>query len=125
MVVALFLLTSGMLSAIQVYHVGVGKTKATAETATALAAVVNELETLRAQPFESLHEADAAPFISEAPELGNLPDAHASVTIRAYGDPRLALKEVTARVRWCGEHGRLIEKRMTTLMGRQGEEAPK
>ena len=84
------------------------------EAAIARGAVQNEIETLRVLPFSQLADRENAPFASAGPELKALVRATPSVTIRTR--PEDGLKEVDASVRWRGDNGRWIEKRLTTLI---------
>ena len=137
---ALSVLTVGLLGAVQSYHFGLDKIRAMRESAIARGAVQNEIETLRALPFNQLADRENAPFASLAPDLsfrpeGEIPSttgispsgrndkcgilkplvrATPSLTIRTR--PEGALKEVDASIRWRGDNGRWIEKRLTTLI---------
>ncbi len=117
---ALFVLVVGMFGAIQMYRVGVDKTQALSEAAIAVSAVQNELEALRTLPFDALRNTENGRFLSETPALGKLANAAPWVVIADYDGDRPGLKQVTVSVRWTGEHGRAIEKSVTTLIGDKG-----
>ena len=114
---ALFVLTVGMFGVIQMYHYGLGKMHAVNESALAMEAVQNEIETLRSLPFSQLRNTDSGHFVSETPALSRLVNATPSVTIQDFAGGPKRLKEVTVSVKWSGENGRTIEKKVTTLIG--------
>ncbi len=114
---ALFVLTVGMFGVIQMYHYGLGKMHALNESAVAMEAIQNEIETLRSLPFSQLRNTDSGPFVSETPTLASLVNATPSVTIKDFAAGPKRLKEVTVSIRWTGENGRTIEKKVTTLIG--------
>jgi len=120
--VALFILTVGVFGVIQMFHFGLDKMRAMNEANLAMRVLQNETEALRAVPFEQLQNQEDGPFLGDASEAAKLMNAEPRVTIRDYGEPALRLKEVTVRVAWTGEHGRRIEKRLTTLIGDKGHE---
>lgn len=116
---ALFVITTGIFGVIQLYTLGLDKTKAANEYAIARTAIDNELETLRALPFEELKSGTAKSFRSRTPALEKLVNAKGIVVITdRTGDTR-GLKQVEVILRWKGEYGRLIEKSMTTLIARK------
>ena len=116
---ALFVLSAGMLGAIQLYHVVVDKAKAVGETAIVLSAIQNELETLRALPFGELRDTEDGRFVSRTPALESLVNVAPNVVISGCaGIP--GLKEVTVSIRWTGDSGRTIEKSVTTLIADRG-----
>ena len=117
---ALFILTVGVFGVIQLFHFGIDKMHAVNETNLAMRAIQNEMETLRARPFAQLTNAEQAAFVSDIGEAAKLMNAHPSVTIRDHGTPDLRLKEVTVCMAWTGEHGRRIEKHVTTLIADKG-----
>jgi type II secretory pathway pseudopilin PulG len=116
LVAALAVLTIGLLGVVQTYHFGMDKIRTMRESAIALRAVQNEIETLRALPFANLVDVENGPFVSQTPDLEQLVKATPALTIRPYSDPRLRLKEVAACVRWVGDNGRIMQRAATTLM---------
>jgi len=116
LIAALFILTMGMFGVVQMYLFGLDKMRAMNETAVAMRAIQNEVETVRAMPFDELRNVEAGPFRSETPETAELVNAVPAVTIRDYDGGARRLKEVTVSIRWTGEHGRTITKRVTTLI---------
>ena len=122
LIAALFVLTVGLLGTIQVYHFGLDRIRTMREGAMASRMVQNEIETLRARPFSELDHGENARFISGNPDAEVLVNATPSVTIRPYGSPNLRLKEVCVSLRWTGEHGRTLERAVTTLIA--DKEAP-
>ena len=116
---ALFIVTLGVFGIIQMYLVGMDKTRAVNEYAVAFQALNNEIETLRALPFEAFEEGKDLPFRSETPALERLVHARGTVTVVDRTAETPGLKQVRARLRWTGEHGRIIEKHVTTLIARK------
>lgn len=113
---ALFVLTVGMFGVIRMYHFGLNKMHALNESAVATEAIQNEVETLRSLPFSELRNTKRGHFVSETPALSRLVNATPSVTISDFpGGPR-RLKEVTVSIKWTGENGRTIQKKVTTLV---------
>jgi Tfp pilus assembly protein PilV len=111
---ATFILTIGVFGAIDMYIRAMDETKAVAEHGAVMRALSNEIETLRAAPFAELREG-AEPFRSQTPEIDHVKDAVGTVRIAPEeGVP--GLMQVCATLRWRGEHGRAIEKSLTTLI---------
>ncbi len=120
LITALFILTIGMFGVIQMYHFGLAKMQAMNESAVAIRAVRNEVETLRAIPFDKLQNVEAAPFRSETPAMAELVNVVPAVAIKDYDGRAKRLKEVTVAITWTGEHGRTIKKSVTTLVADKG-----
>jgi len=112
---ALFVVSVGLFGVMHVYLRGMEKMEAIKEYETALCALNNELETLRALPWDELETGDGLPFRSETPgvEQLHLVEARSFITLEQEYD---GLKRVTVRMRWIGEHGRRIEKELTTMI---------
>ncbi len=117
---ALFILTVGVFGTIQMFHFGIAKMYAVNEANLAMRAIQNEMETLRSLPFSELGNVEDGPFVSDSGEAAKLMNAEPRVAIRDHGDPALRLKEVTVRMAWTGEHGRRIEKHVSTLIADKG-----
>lgn len=116
---AIFILSLGVLGAITMFHYGLDKTRAVHESELAFRALANEIETLRVAPFNELEPGHDLPFRSSGPETDRLHLAEKTVAIAPVpGTPGLA--EVTARIRWVGDNGRVIEKSLTTLIADKG-----
>ena len=113
---ALFVLSVGLFGAVQSYNVGLDKIRVLREECLAARIVQNEVETLRALPFAQLADREKAPFVSKPSGLVLLHNAAPAVTVHPHADPGLALKEVSVSLRWTGEHGRTMEKAVTTLI---------
>lgn len=111
---ALFLITIGLLGVFKIYFLGLDHMRALDESAVAMASLQNEMEALRAVAPDALPRGDDLPFTQPAPELEQLHLVESGVTVTPYNPAPLV--EVTVRVEWTGEHGRRIEKRLTTLM---------
>lgn len=119
---AIFVLAMGTFGTIQIYNVGTAKAAVVNEAAIAASALGNELETLRALPFDELDARAGQPFLSTTPLLKNLPEVSTHVAVHDDEPGRADLKQVTVTVRWSGEHGRVIEKGLTTLIADKGIE---
>jgi hypothetical protein len=111
---ALFLITFGLLGVFKIYFLGLDHMRALDESAAAMAALQNEMEALRAVAPDALPRGEDLPFTQSAPELEQLHLSKSAVSITPYSPAPLV--EVTVRVAWTGEHGRRIEKQLTTLM---------
>ena len=116
---ALFLVSAGLLGALQSHTLALEKAKWVSEYAIATRALANEIETLRALPFDALEPGRELPFRSATPELERLVRANATVTIADKSDDAPGLKQVRATVAWRGEHGRRIQKHLVTLVARK------
>ena len=121
LIAALFVLTVGMFGVIQMYHYGLGKMHALNESAVAMEAVQNEIETLRSLPYSQLRNTDSGHFVSETPALARLVNATPRVRINDSSQGAKRLKEVTVSIKWTGENGRTIEKKVTTLIRDRGQ----
>lgn len=116
---ALFVISVGLFGVIHIYMRGMEKMNAINEYETALCALNNEMETLRATSWELLEPGEDLPFQSETPGVERLHLAEARTCI-AVENGSMALKRVTVRIRWTGEHGRRIEKELTTFIAQTG-----
>ncbi len=116
---ALFVITAGIMGSMQMYMIAMDKTRAVQEAAIAVQALLNETETLRALPFKDIVAGDHV-FQSDTPEVERLKDAVCRVRVTNRGEQGVALKELDVGIRWRGEHGRLIEKRIVTLIAEKG-----
>jgi len=122
LIAALFVLTVGMFGVIQMYQFGLAKMHTMNEAAVAMGAVQNEVETLRATPFDELRNVEAGPFRSKTSATAKLVNAVPTVSIRDYEDGAPRLKEVRVSIKWTGEHGRSITKSVTTLIADKGSQ---
>lgn len=117
---ALFIITVGVFGVLQMYSIALDKTRTLKEYAVAHTALVNEIETLRALPFDQLADIENGPFQSVTPEIKRLMKVQCHVTITDRSQNNRGLKEVQTTIRWIGEHGRPIEKCLTTLIANKG-----
>lgn len=115
---ALFVMTVGVSGMMYGFYTGLEKTRAIQETTIAVRAIQNEVEFLRAVPFEALEAGDRDGFLSQTPESARLVNAERRVSVRNAHELGPALKEVTVTLAWTGEHGRRISKSLTTLFAR-------
>ena len=117
---ALFVVTLGAFGALHMYMLGMDKTKNVHEYDIAMQALNNEVETLRAVAFDELTVGKELPFVSETPAAERLINVERRAAIvDKTGDTR-GLKQVRVHIRWTGEHGRTIEKHLTTLIAKKG-----
>jgi len=117
---AIFILSTGLMGVIQTYHAGLERIRTLREYAVARQAVQNEVETLRALPFDALADRENAPFVSSPLSLNKLVNAAPAVTINPGADPALRLKTVSVAIRWTGENGRTLREGVVTLIADKG-----
>lgn len=115
---SLFIFSIGMLGVIQMYHVCISKTRVVDEYAIAMRAIENELESLRAMPFDELDDLDGV-FISNTPSLSKLVNALETTAVTEFGEDSANLRQVTATVKWTSEKGRTVTKSVTTLIAKK------
>jgi len=115
----MFVLTFGVMGAIQMHMAAIEKTRALQEYGVADETLQNEIETLRALPFDELRVGNAQPLRSVTPALDRLLRAQATVDIVDQSGETPGLKQVSVKVRWTGEHGRPIERSVETLIARK------
>lgn len=118
-VTALFVAVVGLTGTLQMLQFSVDKIRAVEQYAIAGRVLQNELETLRAQPYESLVESERREFLSASPELEALPVADAYCVVRPGTVMPARIREVTVVIAWSTEHGRRAERRLTTLVARR------
>lgn len=116
---AIFVISVGLFGVFQLFRFCLDRTTAINEANTAVRAIQNEIETLRATPFEQLVPGERE-FQSRTPELDRLAHVSARVIIRAVPEHVDSLRRVSADIAWSGENGRRIQKSMTTIIGDQG-----
>lgn len=114
-----FVLTFGAMGAIQMHMTAIEKTRALQEYGAADEVLQNEVEALRARPFEDLRAGSAQALYSATPALVRLADVQATVDIVDQSGDTPGLKQVSVKVRWIGEHGRPIERSVETLIARK------
>lgn len=118
-VTALFVAVVGLTGTLQMFQFSVDKIRTVEQYAIAGRVLQNELETLRAQPYDSLVESERREFLSASPELEALPVAEAYCVVRPGAAMPARIREVTVVVAWSTEHGRRAERRLTTLIARR------
>lgn len=124
LMVAIFILSVGLMGVLQTYHLGLDRIRTLREYAIARQAVQNEIETLRALPFDALTDRAKASFVSSALDLDKLVNATPVVTIKPGADPALRLKKVSVAIRWTGENGRTLREGVVTLIADKGGTEP-
>lgn len=115
---ALFILIVGLFGVFQLFHFGIGKLGAIDESAIAMQAVQNELETIRAVPFAQLQDGEHA-FVTQDPALERLVKPTGTVTIVSTAEPA-GLKRADISLRWVTQNGRVADRTVTTLIGDKG-----
>lgn len=115
---ALFILVVGLFGVFQLFHFGLGKLRALDESAIAMQAVQNELETVRATPFAQLQDGEHE-FVTQDPALERLVKPTGTVTIVTVADPA-GLKQVDISLRWVTQNGRVADRAVTTYVGDKG-----
>lgn len=118
-VTALFVAVVGLTGTLQMFQFSVDKIRTVEQYAIAGRVLQNELETLRAQPYDSLVESERREFLSASPELEALPVAEAYCVVRPGSSMPARIREVTVVVAWSTEHGRRAERRLTTFVARR------
>ena len=112
---ALFIFSTGMLGVIHMYHVCINNTRALDEYMIAMRAIENEVETLRAMPFEELDNLNGE-FTCKTPSLSKLVNVVTKTEIELFDNEYTNLRRLTATVKWTGDKGRTITKSVTTLI---------
>ena len=120
LIVALGITAMGLFSAIQLYFFSLDRVRTLNEVTVARSLLQNELERLRAAPFEALPTVEALPFSEGAFAESGLREAMGALTIRPYPGLERGLKEVRAEISWRSRGGRRIQRAMTTLLAGRG-----
>jgi Tfp pilus assembly protein PilV len=115
-IAAVFVVLVGIFSVLQFFDYGVRKLKAEEESRIALRQMRNELEILRAQPFDTLVKAPSDQWLGERAELDMLVDHRTRVEVEPGAEAPTRLMKVTVSIRWRGEYGRPIQRKLTTLI---------
>lgn len=110
---ALAILMVAVLGSVQMYFYGLDKLRAHKEGALATQIVGNEIEHLRAQPYDALAPG-ALPLAATDLSTTGLINAEGGVQITDCVGFDGGLREVRVRLRWTGEKGRTIERSLTT-----------
>ncbi|HOD51883.1 MAG TPA: hypothetical protein PLM14_06420 [Candidatus Hydrogenedentes bacterium] len=115
-VTALFIVTFGIFSVLTMYHVGMANTRAIRDHDLVMNALQNELEGLRAMPFGNLPQDWNGDFRTTNPNLPDFVNLRPHLRLKTAVEGRADVLEATVSIRWSGEHGRSIEKSLTTLI---------
>ena len=116
LITALFILSVGVFGIVDLYLIGLDKTRALQEYALAETALDNEIETLRAKAFVTLEPGDAQPFQAPSAASEMLPGALGNVWISLPEPDNPHLKALRLRFEWRGEHGRRIAREAHLLI---------
>ena len=119
LVSAMAVLGIGVFAIVTSFHYGLEKVRAMQEMHTAQTVAQNQLECLRATPFEKLKEVEHDPMPA-TPALEKLLKVQMERSVRVYGDPKLGLRDVEVRVTWVGDGGRTMQVSARTLLGDKG-----
>ena len=119
LVTAMGVLGMGVFAIVTSFHYGLEKVRAMKEMHTAQTVAQNQLEQLRAVPFDEIKETEFAPM-PPMPALERLVKASVEKRVRVYGEAKLGLREVEVRVSWVGDSGRPMHASALTLIGNKG-----
>lgn len=108
---ALFVIMVAGFGSIQLYSIGMSKIVMMREYDAATATLRNEIERLRAVPFDSLNDAMAASSSTDDLETLHQPILSVKTSERAPG-----LREVVVELTWKSRGGRSITRELTTLI---------
>ncbi len=111
--VAIIIISTTLIGVLQLYHVGIDRTREANESALALRALTNEIEYLHTLDAESLLARDGQPLRSIPPALRDLPRLTSDVECKAMADTP-GLYAVTVSIAYPGATSRPIEKSLTT-----------
>ena len=117
LVVALGVLMTGVIGVTQMYAFGIAKTRAINESSVARTIIDTELERLHAMPFDALA---SMPVPVESLEASGLVQAIGMVDITPRTGQSTRLKEATISLRWIGDNGRVVSRKVTTLIADMG-----
>lgn len=112
---SLFILSVGILGSFQLFHFTLDRMRVVKEDGIAMCAVQNEIEWLRARPFEEIALGEG-PFASSTPETSQLVNAQSRVQVDFVNPMQPDLKRVEAIVTWRGDQGRTVTRRVVTLL---------
>ncbi len=113
---AIFIISVAGFGAIQLYSLGMDKIVELHEGDVALEILRNEVELLRARPFDALESTDS--FSTQTEALEALHDATINVDVAATDVP--GLKAIQVSLRWRSLHGRWIDRSLSTLIADKG-----
>jgi len=116
LIVALFVVTFGVFAVLNMYHFGMDKSRALRENTLVMNELQNEIDTLRAMPFNELPVNWDAGFLATAPQQDRLAGLEPSLVIRPFAQEKKDLLEISASIKWRGDNGRVIKKTLTTLI---------
>ena len=116
---AIFVVTAGGFGALQLYMTAIERTGATHDYTLVNRALVNEIETRRALPFDALLAGEGQAFLSAGPVLEGLDEPEATVSVVDRSPGTAGLKEVRVRIEWTMEHRRRVTKELVTLIARK------
>lgn len=108
---ALAIVSTAGFGSLQMYNVGLEKIATAREAEIALAVLRNEMESLRAVPYEALVDRDQP--MGSVPLPAELPGAE--VTVRTE-EAMPGLKTVTVTLRWQHRKGRWMSRALSTRM---------
>lgn len=119
LVCALFIITTAGFGALQLYHIGIDKTKVVAEHDIATSILKGEMERLRTVPFADLSRHEA--FAAMPPEAAVLHEPEGFLDMEQVMP---GLTSVTVTLRWQSRHGRWVTRSLTTRIANKGAPLP-
>ncbi|MCC6490620.1 MAG: hypothetical protein IT364_24250 [Candidatus Hydrogenedentes bacterium] len=112
---SLFILSVGIMASFQLFHFTMDRMRVVKEEGIAMRAMQNEVEWLRARPFEEIALGET-PFASSTPELSQLVSATSRVKVDLFRPDLPELKRVEATLTWRGDQGRTVTRSIVSLV---------
>jgi len=119
LVIAIAVFAVGIAGVITSYNFAMDKLRVLKESGIADRVVQDEIERLRALPFEQLADCENTPIAVTNPEFEELAYAEATATVAPADAPGLALKRVHVLVSWRGDAGRITHRSADTLIAKR------
>jgi hypothetical protein len=119
LVTAMGMLGIGVFAVVTSFHYGLEKVRAVCISCTAQTVAQNELEKLRAAPYDELKLTEGTP-LPATPALEKLVKVSMGKRVQVYGEPKLGLREVEVRISWIGDGARPMYASALTLVGNKG-----
>ncbi len=114
LVCALSVISVGFFGILHLMHIALNHTRALQEYRVAHEIIENTLEELRSEAYETM-EAGVFPLDQATLEESGLHLAEGSLSIQAHPDS--LVWEITVKLRWVGDKGRVIQRQLSTLAG--------
>lgn len=114
LVCALSVISVGLFGILHLMHVALNHTRTLQEYRVAHEIIENALEELRSEAYETMKEGVFA-LDQTTLEASGLHLAEGSLSIQPYPDS--LVWEITVKLRWVGDKGRVIQRQLSTLAG--------